>query len=104
MTLPLEQLANIAPDLLFAAVVIWLVLQLQRQFAETLDKRQTVVDHLTEVVANNTAAIYSIKDCMVTHEANASQARGEIANIADDTTYIRKRLDEHHEAVMERLK
>jgi hypothetical protein len=97
------------------AAFIWFTLRMQREFSTTLenmlrqfnatlDKRQAMVDHMAEVVAANTQAMLSIRDCLGSHESNTVRARGEVSDILSDTQYLKSMLNEHHQYVVEKHK
>jgi hypothetical protein len=100
----LDEILRIGIDLPVVAILIWYTLRMQQQFNATLDKRQAMVDHLAEVVASNTQAMISVRDCLVNHEASTVPTRREATEIAQDTQYIRRKLDDHHQWDVERHK
>jgi len=107
------ELLNLLVQLPFIAVFIWYVTRRderevlrwerqQQQFTETLDRRQAMVDRLTDVVAANTQAMLTLKSCLDSQKDELERCEGPITRIETHAVAIREKLDAHHEAVMRR--
>ncbi len=107
-----DQLKNIT-DIPLAIAAIVLVVYVLR-FISTLDARhlkamadrdcryEQTLDSLTAVIAANTEAMKGVGGRLETHDQHADERTKIIISVREDTSYIRKKLDEHHGFVTSR--
>ena len=86
----------------------WLVIRLLKMFqdreAVREESRCAERRELTSVVSNNTDAIRQLIGVVQLQEQSARETSDKADSIKDDTSYIRTKLDQHHELVRDRLK
>lgn len=89
---------------LFTYLVIRLLKMFQDRDAVREEARCQERRELTSVVSNNTEAIRQLTGVVQLQVQSAQETSDTADSIKDDTSYIRTKLDQHHELVRDRLK